>query len=109
MARPRIIRTADGGEVVVKNCTLETFEAVNSALNPGHTEVAEVEKPAVVDNFTHTALGTFKKDGRDWCIVYIKYDPLTKEAFVDSVDEVGPDRGYAREKFKIEVINKGIL
>ncbi len=126
MARPKTIKLEGGGEVILKNCSPEVYVKIKAALNPpvqiesSEPEEEEVKEIKVISPaasipvsvstaLESNAIGTFKKDKVGYGIAYIKFNPDTKEAKVDSIEMIGKDRGQTEESFKIGVIKKGIL
>lgn len=120
MARPKILRPTDGGEISFKNCTPETFEKLKAALesaaplaSPAPALAAPAPVAAAVSEdtpLTNTALSTFKySDGVNFGVATIAYNPNTKSAKVVSLDKVGTEREYAIERFKILAVKNGLV
>ena len=106
MARPRLIRLSDGGEITLKNCSPETYETVKAlVLGEAKDEPEEATPPA--HHLEYVGIGTFvKKDGAG--VVVLKFNPDTKEAIVE---EVRPCRNQttASTEFKILAVKKKII
>ena len=115
IARPRIIRTEDGGEIVLKNASAETVAAVEAALKGTPTEdlVAEatpVTKASSGATLTSVALGMYQDAlSLNWHVVTLKFSPSTKEAAVEKDSLIGRDRYEAVENFKIQAVGMGLV
>lgn len=128
MARPRTIKLADGGEVILKNISKERCDEITSLLTavkplvdikvqtepePVLTEFVNVhsnviETPMVDGKLTNVAVGTSHKDNV-YSVVVIKYNPFTKQAIVDSVKPAGHSKAEARSKFATTAMELGLV
>lgn len=99
MARPSIVRPADGGEITLKNVTAETKEKMMRALQGSKTSEAP-EAAAPTGDLPHLAVGLFKSPEGKWHTAVVKYNPITQEARVEQV-EVHEDKATSHERFKI--------
>lgn len=104
MARPRIIKWPNDGEIQLKNISPEDCDRIKELLFP--VVQPEIVQPTVTGN--NIALGIFRQ-GIAWFVAVIKYDPITKVAVVDSLQEAGPGKDFAIEKFKIIAFQNEII
>ena len=117
MARPRLIRTKDGGEITLKNASAETVAAVEAALEgkPESTQSALIENrtgDATLDGspLTSVAVGMYQHPlSLDWHVVTLKFSPISKRGEVDVDMKVNRDKYEAVEKFKIQVVKSGLV
>lgn len=124
-ARPSILRPADGGEIVLKNCTNETKAKVAVAIGleskPEVPKVEESPKYASPENIIEyevkstlpmhsTALGIYQDPlTLSWHMVTLKYSHISKEAQVVDDQDCGKFKEYATEKFRIAAVNKNLV
>lgn len=130
MARPAIIRTKSGGEIILKNVEPELTKQIRSLieskesgtnLNSNTLPTENTYVPAMeaittalappVQESTHpmprTAIGTYKDENEVYKFVYVKYNPKSLQAKVDKVVNIGFEQAEAAEKFKIEAVKTG--
>jgi hypothetical protein len=109
MARPRILRTKDGGEISLKNCAPETYDKVKAVLD-GETPATPAASAATAVNgdLTHTAFGTAKVGGQ-WAVAILKYNPETNEAVVERLERGGEEKHITIANFKALVVQHGLL
>ena len=121
-ARPTTIEAADGGEVILKNCSKETIEAVREFISgkpqiviPEGTDIAEgkptiAEAPKSDAPMQCTALGIYQNPlTLNWHLCTLKFSPYSKEGRVDSDQPVSKDRYERDEKFKIAAVHQGLI
>ena len=117
MARPRVIRTEDGGEITLKNVNVEVAEKIKSLLDGGApTEVTfgntlslkdfEVEAPVDISKLENVALGLIKQD-KVWKVAIIKFDGAN--AVVEKLINAGDEKGLAVERFKILAVEHNLV
>lgn len=122
MARPRIIRLPDKGEVMLKNIDIVKAAAIQEyilscydagqASTPAEAE-AEVESSVEASNFDadmkHEGLSYFKDRKGNWHVVTLSYNPYTKEAEIKTMENVGDIKNAAINKFKVLCFEKGLI
>lgn len=111
MARPKIMRPKDGGEIILRNVSVEVSNKVEELLeNDGalHIAPAALTEEVSQEELMYSALGLCKVDDT-FFVVTVKYNPHTKEAVVDSLEDATKTKAFADNKFKIDAIRKGIL
>lgn len=117
MARPRVVRTSDGAEVVMRNLAPEMADKVKALLSGEDSAdeavvEAATEAPTAVDLDTlkNTAIGTFY-DGSDgkWKLAVVKFNGATKQASVEQVITAGIEKTEASERFKIFASTNGLV
>lgn len=113
MARPRLIRTEDGGEISLKNVNPQLAAAIADLV--AGKEAAVVEAPAVASApsnglLNNKALGICKNlDGTLYQLAEISFNAATKEARVDNLTVTGDDKESAASAFKIAAVNNNIV
>ena len=122
MARPKLLRPSDGGEILLRNCTPETVERVKIALETSNeatvvAEPYEVETPAPTPVpittapglLTETSIGIYQDSTTlSHYVAQVKYNPYTKTALVTKVENCGsPD--VAAERFKITAVKLNLV
>lgn len=116
MARPRVVRTADGAEVVMRNLAPEMADKVKALLSGEDSADESMETVAApvssvdVSTLRNTAIGTFL-DGTDlkWKLAVVKFNGSTKEASVEQIITAGLEKTEASEKFKIQAVSMGLV
>lgn len=59
---------------------------------------------------THTAIGIFRNDANpEWMVAIVQFNPDTGEAKVTERVNSGGSKDFAVEKFKLEVVNRGLF
>lgn len=61
-----------------------------------------------MDDFTNTSITTFQKDGK-WFLAEFKVNPFTGKVGEMKTTEVGPSRDLMIERFKIRVVELGLI
>jgi hypothetical protein len=112
MARPRVIKLENNAEIVLKNLTPELADKVAGMINDlisGTAPVKGEETPVLAEYspLPHEAVGLCQQNGK-WVCAIVKYDPATKAAQVASLIPA-EGRDVAMERFKIEVVSRGII
>ena len=122
MARPKIVRTKDGGEILLKNCDPDLAAKIKAMVqgavedqpvatqndNYAPPEPGYVVTACITSELDKFALSTFLKDGK-WFAVTLKYNSDTKEATVESSEDCGGMRHVAIDKFKILAIKHHLV
>jgi hypothetical protein len=114
MARPRVIKLPNGGELIIKNGTPELVEQLKAVVLGQPAPVAAVpqETPqpivarATVLSFNAVGISDF---GGEFFVDKIQYDPIMGQATIVSHVSAGYDRGYAGERFKITVAESDLV
>lgn len=110
MARPRVIRTKDGGEILLKNVDPQLSSLISDLVNGKGSLGEPITSSAPMGVMTSKALGINKdKDGVRWCLTEVHYNPFTKEAKVEKVTTCGNEKLEATEKYKIESVVLGMV
>lgn len=129
MGRPRILKTKEGGQVVLKNIDASLTEKLEALIN-GSTESSlppgtivgagpaffDYSIPSATSDFddvedcnlTCVAVGTYKgKDG--WYVTEVGYNPETGEAKLISNVRVGDMKAYAIDSFKKKAVTNNLV
>lgn len=120
MARPRIIRLPDKGEIMLKNIDIEKAAAIQEyilscydagkAVAPSEDEEAKAStENSFVPDLKHEGLSYFKDKKGTWYVVTLAYNPHTKEAEIKEMEAAGDSRNAAINKFKVLCIEKGLV
>lgn len=68
------------------------------------------KKTEEVENLNNTALGVFQHpETKEWCLAYIKYDAVTGNVKFEKAISYGTSELEAKDRFKIEAANSGII
>ena len=60
--------------------------------------------------FTHTAICTFQNpDTLEWCLAYVKLNPLTGETKFDKATSHGTNQMEVCDKFKVAAVETGSI
>lgn len=120
MARPKTIKLPEG-EVILKNIPKEMADKISEFLNQGFvvgenkseegyeldimipTESPRVIETADVKPCEDTALALKRNSDGSWLLVDVKFNPDTKEAYVEKVKNYGPEKAIAVGDFKVKV------
>ena len=114
MARPRTVRTPDGGEVIMKNVSPELADRIKELVTGKVREVVssaveEVEPSAKASEYKSRAIGTCVTEGV-YATVILGFDVDTNEAEILSVDKLNSmDRPSAVAGFKIAADRSGLV
>lgn len=123
MARPTSIKTAEGGVILLKNCSPETIAKVKASLNPGTSTaptlvvaqpvgapvLAEAKAADLSGPLTETALGVYQdKNTLSQYIAQIKYNPYTGKASVVKTENQGSSE-IATERFKLLAVKYNLV
>jgi hypothetical protein len=105
MARPRLIRTKDGGEITLRNVDMALADKIKAYVEGSEevTEAAAVVEaaPAPTAELTDVAIGVYRDGAKGWGAAVVKFNPLTKEAKVDATMYTGKEKAFASERFRI--------
>jgi hypothetical protein len=107
MARPRLLKPVEGGEILLKNCTTEVFEKVKAALEgttPSYSVVAEappeIEDTEETEVLPNKAIGVYRDTTTlSHFVATINFNPITKKARIEKLENNGSP-AEAAEKFK---------
>lgn len=128
MSRPRKLKL-NGGEVILKNFSVEEADRLTKMLNGESSIVQEIEIPSLEDvQGTLTVTGYEKvyltndstefnepmnnyaisliKENNVYKIVELSFNSNTKQAIVTNIREVGSYKGIADGEFKVLIANK---
>lgn len=110
MARPRMVKTKDGGEVTLKNVAPEVADKVKALLQGEESSEPRQEEKKNMSELTNVALGTFR-DASDkrWKVAILKYDPATGSATIEKIIVAGDEKGNATERFRILAVENDIV
>lgn len=119
MARPRIIRLPEKGEITLKNIDITKAAAIQeyilSCYDAGKatTPLEETVEESVANEFNpdlkHEALSLFKDKKGIWFLVTLSYNPYTKESEISNLTRIGDNIVLAQNKFKMEAFAKGLV
>ena len=119
IARPRLFRPKDGGEIKLNGVTPEVSAKIQELLEndsvlhavSAPVDGGEVDEPTPArersEPTPYTALGTFQDKEKRWCVVVIKFND--SEAFVQEIIPAGMEHVNAEEQFKIKAVETGII
>lgn len=113
MARPRVFKL-DNGEVSIQGFSTETANKLEEHISQfGKTSApvaAGTEAPVVISDLMETSLGFgFNKQTKKWELTIVKFNPVTKQARVMEVKDMGDFKQQAVNKFKIELVERGFV
>ncbi len=111
VARPRTI-DYEGGTISLSGYSKEIADSIEDRLLGGNAAQASTstgtETKVALGVLTHDAVGNyFDKNG--WHVVNVRFSPISREAQVSEVLDVGPEKAEAIEKFKIMAVEKNIV
>jgi len=122
MARPKILRTNDGGEITLKNVSQATYNKIATIVNtkPGFdfsaaeevdlpTAQAEAKPEVDLSSLHNVALGIYKGKDNNYNVAVVKFNPETGEAALDKPITSGPDRAEVNERFRLSVVKFGLF
>lgn len=100
--KPHVVKLANGQATFVY-MTKEQAEAYERAL-------LAVDGKVINTDMTNKAIGLCQNaETKRWELAVIKFNPLTKEAVVDSLKEVAINKGTAAQHFKSAAIKLKIV
>jgi hypothetical protein len=101
--KPHIVKLSKGGQATFVYMPQERAEAYERAL-------LSVDGDQVNVDCNITAIGLCQNpESKRWELAVIKFNPLTKQAFVESVKEVSINKGTAAQHFKKAAIDLKIV
>lgn len=127
LARPRVIRTDSGAELILKNVDATIADKIKALLEGTNTsDLASSEtlpeEETMVEykheeksmgetktSMNEVALGTFKAKDGCWCVATIRFNPETNLAVVDSVTRAGMETLDVQERYKIMSAELGLV
>lgn len=123
MARPTTIKSPDGGEIILKNCTKETIESIRNFLlmknelpeevieEPIKSTVAPIPTSTNEEAPLHCgALGVYQNPlTLNWHVCELKFSPYSKKGKVEKDYPVDKDKATCDERFKIAAVNMNLV
>ena len=70
--------------------------------------MADEKQPPLPTALTHKAITTFQRDGK-WFLAEFEVNPYTGATGAMKAIEAGPTKDYLIEKFKLHVIELGLI
>jgi hypothetical protein len=109
LARPRIIRFKNGGEVIMKNISPDEADRLTLLIEGKELKQVEVKSEwSAPPEYKIRAMGTYERvDG--WHVIELGFDPITGDTMVVASHLAGRTKGEAIGKFKHLTFIRGII
>lgn len=113
MARPRLLRTKDGGEISLKNVSNELYDKIKLLVDGKEDAGSATEEAPTMSTDAgiclETAIGSHRlSDGIRYGTAVVRYNPETKAAYVEEVNTFEDQYG-AIDNFKILAVDNKLV